>query len=127
MAFKLKQIPDVTLEVPIDVPGDYGKTSRHSIKVRYRLRSVAEQRAVFEAPAEQRPSDDELMAADVLGITDIKDADGEPLPFNEDLLEQLMDIAYVRAALVQGWLKAQAGAPASAEKNSARLGSTLRA
>lgn len=127
MAFKLKQIPDVTLEVPIDVPGDYGKTSRHSIKVRYRLRSVAEQRAVFEAPADQRHSDDELMASDVLDITDIKDADGEPLPFNEDLLEQLMDIAYVRAALVQGWLKAQAGAPASAEKNSARLGGTLRA
>ena len=125
--FKLKKIPDVTLEVPIDVPGDHGKSSRHTIRVKYRLLSVTEQKEVFEAPDHQRPTDDALMARDVLDILDVKDEAGEPMAYSEELLEQMMDIPYVRASLVKGWLRAQAGAPESAEKNSARLGGTMRA
>lgn len=117
MAFKLKAVPDVALDVPIDVPGDKGKTTRQSIIVRYRLLSVTEQREVFEADPDDRIGDDELMARDVVDIQGVKDEDGKSLEYSTELLAQLMDVPYVRLPIVQGWMRAQSGAAEARQKN----------
>ncbi|SES12587.1 hypothetical protein SAMN04487958_107204 [Vreelandella subterranea] len=117
MTFKLKPIPDVSLSVLINVPGDRGKSTQHTITVRYRLLSVTEQREIFDASPEDRPNDDDLMARDVIDIEGIKDEDGKVLPYDIELLSQLMDISYVREPIINGWLRAQAGAGEAKQKN----------
>lgn len=126
--FAFKRIPDVTLDVEVNVPGLPGKAKLPTLKVKYRLLSVSEQKEVFEAPADQQPSDDDLIARDLLdfpgGITwqDVDD-DGNPngkpyqREFSQDLLAELMDIGYMREALVKGWLRAQSGAAQARQKN----------
>lgn len=117
MAFKLKPVPDVALEVPIDVPGDKGRSTRSSITVRYRLLSVSEHREVLDAAPENRIDDDELMARDIINIEGVADEDGKPLEYSTELLAQLMDVPYVRLPIVQGWMRAQTGAEEARQKN----------
>lgn len=138
MAYVFKKIPDITLDVPVEVPGMPKNAKPPTLKVKYRLLSVDEQKAVFEAPKGEQIHDDELMARDILdfpgGVTwqDVDD-DGVTVgkayqrEFSQDFLAELMNISYMRTALVQGWLKAQAGMTASAEKNSRGLVGTLQA
>lgn len=113
--FKIKSVPDVEVDVPIQVPGDDGQEA--SLKVRYRLLSVSEAKAVFEAPDDEKLGDDELMERDIVDIQGAADADGKPLPFDKELLHRLMDLNYVRPALVKGWLDVQSNRAQHAEKN----------
>lgn len=113
----LKEIPDVAIDVPIDVPGDDGTATQSTITVRYKLRKVSETKAMFAAPEDERPDDDTLMQRDIVDIQNVKDADGNALEFSPELLAQLMDLPYVRPALIRGWMDVQSNRAAHAEKN----------
>lgn len=113
----LKEIPDVAIDVPIKVPGDNGKTTKATITVRYRLLKASEVRAIFDAPEDQRPDDDMLMRRDIVDIQNVKDESGQSLEFSDSLLSQLLELSYVRPALVQGWMDIQSNRQAHATKN----------
>lgn len=114
MAFKLKFVPEITLDVEISVPGESAKST---IVVTYKIRPVSEQERIFKATHADKPSNADIMIEDIIHIDGVKDVDGEPLAFNKDILEQLMEIPYVMTALVQGWFKAQAGLQEAKRKN----------
>ena len=114
MAFKLKFVPEITQDVEIAVPGESAKST---IAVTYRIRSTSEQERIYKADQADKPSNAELLTEDVINIEGVKDEEGKAVPFDKDLLDQLMDIPYVMAPLVQGWFKAQAGLQEAKRKN----------
>lgn len=115
--FTLKEIPDVAVDVPINVPGDNGKSTKATITVRYRLLPISEFKAIFDAPESERLDDDTIMRRDIVDITNIKDDKGQIVPFSSDLLSQLLEMSYVHPALTKGWMDVQTNRAAHAEKN----------
>lgn len=138
MAYVFKRIPDVTKDVPVDVPDLPKNAKRPTLRVRYRLLSHEELRAFYDTKPENQIGDDELMARDILdfpgGITWQEEDEhgnhvGKPYQreFSPEFLDEMMNITFMRDALVLGWLTAQKALPESAEKNSRGLVGTLQA
>lgn len=114
MTYVLKPIPDVTVDVSIQVPGE---AEPSTLNARWRLHPWDEYRAKVEQLKGDQVTDERLVADDLLELTGVKGEDGKPLEHSAELVEQLMQISFVRRALVMSWFSAQEGRAASAAKN----------
>ncbi|MBB3142828.1 hypothetical protein [Halomonas organivorans] len=114
MTFVLKQIPDITVPVTVQVPGDDEPSTIHA---RWRLHPVSKTREIFEQQRDGKLDDDALVAQDLLGLEGIKDEKGKDVSFSQDLVAQLMETPYVRRPLVLSWYAAQEGRAQAAAKN----------
>ncbi|XKE45754.1 hypothetical protein LG302_01015 [Halomonas organivorans] len=114
MAFVLKPIPDITVAVPIKVPGE---DEPSVIQARWRLRTWDDYQARSEEVRRQEVSDEALVGDDLLDLEGIQDEGGQALDYSPALLEQLMQITPVRQALVLSWFRAQQGREEAAAKN----------
>lgn len=65
------------------------------------LREAYEQKAVPEIEPEDL--DEKFCREDLIGLEGIKDAEGVELLFSEDLVEQVFQHRYARAALIAAW------------------------
>jgi len=89
--------------VKINVPRDEGPTTdEHVIKIRYKLLSMKEQRAIKES--DQTAID--FVMDNVCGWEDLADESG-PLEFNRTNLEMVMDIPYLAVAIAKTFMEAQ--------------------
>lgn len=118
---KLKPVAQVEQEVNVPVPRGKGSFANKKMLVTYRLRSATEMRKFWETPADERASDDELMRADIIEVkrvTQVIDVEGDLESVETaDLVDALMDVPYIRGALIQGWGDTQSNRDAHAEKN----------
>ncbi|WP_016854792.1 hypothetical protein [Halomonas smyrnensis] len=114
MSFILKPIPDITVPVTVHTPGDDKPSTIHA---RWKLHTVSESQAIIEQQRAGELDDDALVAQDLLGLEGITDEKGNDVPFSQDLIDQLMDTAYVRRPLVMSWFAAQQGRAEAAAKN----------
>lgn len=110
----LKQVPDITVPVAIHVPGEAEPTTIHA---RWRLHPVSKTREIMDAQRIGDMDDDALVARDLLGLEGITNEDGETVAFSQELVGQLMEIAYIRRPLVMSWFAAQQGRSEAAAKN----------
>lgn len=114
MTFVLKPVADITVPVTIQVPGD---DETKTIHARWRLHPVSKTQEIMESQRAGDLNDDQLVKQDLLGLEGVTDEGGEPVTFGSDLVEQLMDIPYVRHPLMMSWFAAQQGRAQAAAKN----------
>ncbi len=107
--FKIIQNPEFTHAVPVQVPADGGHREE-VLKARFRVLS-GEGDDVFALK-----TNDEIMAflgRAVVGLEDIVDDDGKPVPFSDAVRDQVLALPYARAALLRAYItavtKARAG------------------
>jgi len=114
MAFVLKKIPDVRVDVTVQVPGE----EKPSVAVaRWRLHAFDDFKAKADAMSRGEIGDEQLVDDDLLGLEGIKDEDGKDLPFSAELAHQLMQITAFRRSLIASWFNAQQGGAEAAAKN----------
>lgn len=113
MSLVLKKIPTTTVDVPVQVPGEE-KTS--TIQATWKLHDWDAYRKTVEAQQEGKKNDEELLD-DLENVTGIKDENGNELPFDKALVEQLMQATYIRRPLILSWFAAQEGRSQAAAKN----------
>jgi len=106
--FKLKKSNVVWWPVTIKVPTDGGTVSEHKIQVKFELTTQDN----FDELAKQ--GDITLLKKLVKDWQDINNEDDTPLVFNDENLNVLCQLPYVRSALIMGYMSAASGAP---EKN----------
>jgi hypothetical protein len=104
MAFIIKQVPDITVPVDIQVPGE-AETCR--IEARWKLHGFDAARARIEAIQAGKVTDEQLVAEDLLSAGPFRQADGTEIPFSAELAQSLLQMTYVRMPLVQSWFAAQ--------------------
>lgn len=113
MSLVLKKIPTTTVDVPVQVPGEEKAVT---IQAEWTLHKWDKYREIVEASKKPKFKDEDLLE-DLKGLSGIKGEDGKDLPFDKDLVEQLMQETYIRRPLVLSWFAAQEGRQQAAEKN----------
>ena len=102
--FKIASQPEFSRRVTIRVPCD-GGFEEQSLNVRFRVLPPDEQ--------EKLKGTDDLVGGflkrAVLEMWDIVDEDGQELPYNDHLRDQLLALPYVRFALARAYGEAVAG------------------
>jgi|GEM_PF-2890729 len=113
MSLVLKKIPTTTVDVPVQVPGEEKPATIHAT---WKLHDWDTYRATVEAQQAGKKNDEELLD-DLEGVSGIKDENGNDMPFNKELVEQLMQATYIRRPLILSWFAAQEGRSQAAAKN----------
>lgn len=103
---KIVKNPEFTSLVTVHVPTDRGRVE-HQFKVRFRAltRSEEAQYDAFNAS-----STDDFLRRIVVGWEGLQDEDGQALEFSEAAVNTLIDLHYVRMAMVQAYTEAISGA-----------------
>lgn len=114
MSFVLKQIPDITVPVTVQIPGE---DEQSTIYAKWRLHPVSKTQELMCKQRAGELDDEALVEQDLLGLEGISDEKGNAIKFSKDLVAQLMDIAYVRKNLILSWFAAQQGRSEAAAKN----------
>ena len=121
MPIKLAPVAQVKQDVSVEIPQGNGKYKTKTLAVTYRLLSETELQE-FQA--------NEWLDMDVM-LRDIVDIDRAAVPkivplaegatlddaTLDDIVVALMDVRYIKPALLQGWRDTQANRGAYAEKN----------
>ena len=113
MSLVLKKIPTTTVDVPVQVPGEEKPAT---IQATWKLHDWDTYRATVEAQQKGEKHDEELLD-DLESVSGIKDENGNDMPFNKELVEQLMQTTYIRRPLILSWFAAQEGRSQDAAKN----------
>lgn len=112
MSFVLKQSPTYIWPVPVEFPGDGGKVIKQTFDAEFKRLSQTRLTEIGEAITAGQV-DDVTMACEVLvGWPEgaIKDGEGEPIPFSDSALNQLLDLPKVASAVVVAFYESLAGA-----------------
>ncbi len=100
--FKIAKDPTFTHTVEIDVPAD-GGSDRQSLKCTYRV-LPANDLAAFDTGTNEGQKD--FLRAVIVGLDDLVGEDDKPLPYNDRLRDQLLELFYVRIPLMNAYSKA---------------------
>lgn len=103
--FKIKHNSDFTWPVKVQVPTD-GRHQEQQFTARFKVveRSRFEDISSGDATAETA-----LLREVLLGWEGVADESGEALPFSEQVRDQLLEIPYVRTAVVEAFFEGIAG------------------
>ena len=111
--FVLAKTPTVTVDVPVQVPG---ADKPSTIKATWKLYSWDDYREIMEQQQKGDKGDEDLLG-DLVKLDGIKDEGGNLVEHTKELVEQLMQITYVRRPLILSWFAAQEGRTQAAAKN----------
>lgn len=111
--FQFSPAPEVLWPVTIETPAEGGTTIRHRIQVRYRMIDRGAVDTLMETLPPQA-NQAELLRDVVTGWADVRDQDGQEVPFSAEALDEALAWPFVARCLFRGFFAAQAGAP---EKN----------
>lgn len=111
--FVLTKTPTITVDVPVKVPSE---EKASTIQVTWKLRDWDDYRKMVDDQQNHKAQDEDLLA-DLKSVEGIKDEKGNDLPHSDDLVQQLMQITYVRRPLILSWFAAQEGRTQAAAKN----------
>lgn len=111
--FVLAKTPTVTVDVPVQVPGN---DKPATIKATWKLHKWDEYREMVKQQQEGNAQDEDLLT-DLVKLDGIKDEDGNLIEHSKDLVEQLMQITHVRRPLILSWFAAQEGRTQASAKN----------
>jgi len=110
--FKLTKTRCVLWPVSVNVPLDGGAVEKHEIKVSFELLPTSESDALLQGADTNKA----LLRRVIIGWEGIADEDGAEIVFSAEALEQAIDVAYVRVALLNAYFQASSGTVAQ-EKN----------
>jgi len=106
--FKLQKNPTFTHDVPVQVPVDDGHEER-PLKVRYRVLGADDLRH-HEMNSEE--GQNAYLRAVVAGFPAVVDDDGQPIPDDDALFDQIVGLTFCRVAVMRGYQEAMTKARA---------------
>lgn len=108
MSFKLAQVRKVKWPVDVQIPLDGGKVKKDRFTAEFEILPSKEYDAAL--------GEGDVLERVLVGWEHVQDAASEPLEFSTEARAQLLDIGYVRLALMQAYIQAASGREA-ARKN----------
>ncbi|MBU0931322.1 MAG: hypothetical protein KJ585_04885 [Alphaproteobacteria bacterium] len=103
--FRVDPDPVFTHDVKVSVPVDGGFVPQ-TFKATFRLMSTNEV-ATFDL--EDGGASTTFLRRVVIGMDEVVDSANEPLPYSDQLRDQLLDLPYVRVALARTYFSAISG------------------
>lgn len=92
--------------VKVDVPLDLGKVERQQFVVKFKRLSATETRELVEEfQADKGVSDEDLMRRYLLDWEGVSDEDGNDIPYTSTNLDAMMDVVYIRKAIVNAFVE----------------------
>lgn len=104
MALQFKPITTIKKTIEVKVPGDHDKTTKADFEATFRRLGLAEAKDLIKKSQDGLISDEDILRENVVDFKGIKDAEGNPVAFSLDLLNQLIDEAYIRSPLIAGFM-----------------------
>ena len=106
--FKIAKTPRFTHVVPIKVPVD-GGFDEQTIRATFEV-ITDDEFASFDTMTAEGLKD--LVRKILVRLDDMVDEQGKPLPYSDDLRDQLLELPYMRLGLLRGYQAAMIGAKA---------------
>ncbi|GAA3704359.1 hypothetical protein GCM10022421_08970 [Oceanisphaera sediminis] len=113
MAFVIKNVPEITVPVDIQVPGEPEKSRIHAT---WKLYGYDDAQTRIAAIHKGEVTDEQL-TEDLINIGDLSDEQGQPVAFSPELARKLLQMTYVRIPLINSWFSAQQCRAEAAAKN----------
>jgi len=110
MSFVLKQSEDYSWPVPVELPADGGRFSKHTFDAKFKRLPQDRIRDIMEKIQANEIDDDTLCREIMIGWDGVQDAKGEEIPFSESSLNVLLNVQMVAAAVVSAWFDSLAKA-----------------
>lgn len=110
--FKIEKPKEITWPVTVSAPRDGGNTTKAVFTGKFKLLPNAEFNAIY-----QNGGNDEDLIRNVLTGwgNDLCDVEGNPMEFNNEMLDQVIAIPYVRNAIIAAYLELSQGKKAAAK------------
>lgn len=120
--FAIIKDPEFTHEVKVYVPVDDGH-QEHTFRARFRVMPPTSAGDVFELGSTREIRS--FLQTAVVAIEDVTDEVGKPLKSTPKLIDQLLDMVFVRNALMRTYINAIVGARVGNSVGSAEPGPTV--
>ena len=99
--FKLQKPESVKWPVEVNIPRDGGHTTKATFNAQFRIIDQDEFSGIYD----QKGTDRDLISRVCVGWDQtVCDESGEPIPFSEEALDSMVNIPYVRTAMVKAYL-----------------------
>jgi hypothetical protein len=108
--FKVAVSETYITPVAVDIVGDNNKSKTHVFKARFKRLKQSELESLSERLAAKELTDSALIDEVMVGWQDVADAEGNPLEFNPDNLEALLEIYPTRPTIVRTFFDSHNGA-----------------
>lgn len=105
--FKIAQKPQYTWPVKVDIPGDGGKYTTATFRAKFN--ALPQSRIDDYFAGRDAGSETDLLSEAVAEVMDLGDETGQPITWSDQVKVQLLDIPYVRAALVRAFFESITG------------------
>lgn len=99
--FKIAPTPTYVTPIKVVIPNEKGTNDTSTFKVEFKRRNTQELDSLREVEAEL------VLKENIVGFSDLLDAENKPLEFNETNLDALLQIPQARAALVIAFWETQ--------------------
>ena len=99
--FKLAQKKEVTYPVMVSVPQDGGSVAKHSFEATFEVLPQSE--------LDRMVGNEDVLVRVLKGFRNVRDENGQEVPFTEETKAQLLEITYVRVALQEAYFALQRG------------------
>jgi hypothetical protein len=117
MSFIIKQVTSIKEKIIIEVPTDLGRTKRSEIIVEYKKLPVSETKKLLEDSAAGDANDDDVLRENIINIEGLLDADKSKVDYDNSILDQLLEMEYVRRPLIKKFMEVIVGREALKAKN----------
>lgn len=107
--FILAPVDQITTVVNVRVPQGGNRFKQADFEVTFKKLTVKESEAMWESLRAEQITEEATFKANILDIKGVKDLDSKDIPFSDELLEQLLDIEYVRTPLREAFTQVTMG------------------
>lgn len=104
--FKIQAKTSFQWPVQVNVPRDGGGFATHEFTAEYKM---LDQSKIDIALEKFKNDDSDMLKEVVIGWNGVQDSNGDLLQFTEENRDTLLDIPYVRTALMKGFFEAVSG------------------
>lgn len=110
--FVLNKKGSYSWPVVVEFPVDGGKFDKQNFDAEFKLLPQSRIDEIFQQASEGKLMDSEIAPEILMGWKGINDENGA-VPYSEEAKERVLDIPFVRAALISAFLKSLKGSEAS--------------
>ena len=114
MGFTVVDVPEITVNVDVPVPGETDKSRITATWVLHKFDVYQEKNQQITAGL---ITDEQLVETDLISAGPFYNPEGEEIPYSKELMQSLLKKTYFRTALIRSWWKAQLCLEEQAEKN----------
>ena len=111
MPFKVRKSTTYKWPVSVDVPVDGGRFSRETFEVEFR--NDIEQSTLkdfADGLTDGTMIEQEVARRVIVSLEGFIDEEGEPIPYSNSLLDEILEVPMVAAQICQGYVDSKAGA-----------------